>query len=243
MIARYRLARGRRPDRSDVVDRRSLIGGLAVSILAAPMARAAARPPAKADSLYPYLKMYLEAPPAQRDRFVLAYYVLRDRKPAPDVKAFLVGANGARRPIAIAGDGRIQTLPSLGELNSNIQVVVDAVPADKIMPNLEILATIPSATRMDTHALALSMQQANAAIAAHAGVLAFAAPKLTCAYMVGAHSGQAVLANGTSVGLPLRTGQYFAGVPYYDSAAMPDARAVVLDRAPLRVLLGGKPRN
>jgi len=89
----------------------------------------------------------------------------------------------------------------------------------------------------------LSMQQANAAIAAHAGVLAFAAPKLTCAYMVGAHSGQAVLANGKSVGLPLRTGQYFAGVPYFDSAAMPDARAVVLDRAPMRVLLGGKPRN
>jgi len=56
-------------------------------------------------------------------------------------------------------------------------------------------------------------------------------------------SGQAVLANGKSVALPLRTGQYFAGVPYFDSAAMPDARAVVLDRAPLRVLLGGKPRN
>lgn len=225
------------------MDRRSLIGGIAISILAAPMARAAARPPAKADTLYPYLKMYLEAPPGQRDRFVLAYYVMRDRKPAPDVKAFLVGANGARRPIAITGDGRIQTLPSLGELNSNIQVVVDAAPSDKITPNLEILATVAPAQRLDTHALEMAMQQANAAIAAHAGVLAFAAPKLTCAYMVGAHSGQAVLANGKSVALPLRTGQYFAGVPYFDSAAMPDARAVVLDRAPLRVLLGGKPRN
>ena len=76
-----------------------------------------------------------------------------------------------------------------------------------------------------------------------AGVLAFAAPKLTCAYMIGAHAGQAVLANGHGVALPLRTGQYFAGVPYFDSAAMPDARAVVLDRAPLRILLGGRPRN
>ena len=211
--------------------------------MAAPMARAAARPSAKADTLYPYLKMYLEAPPGQRDRFVLAYYVMRDRKPAPDVKAALIGANGARRPIAIAGDGRIQTLPSLAELHANIQVELDMPPSDKVGTNLEILATVPPAPRMDTRALELSMQQANAAIAAHAGVLAFAAPKLTCAYMVGAHSGQAVLANGRSTALPLRTGQYFAGVPYFDSAAMPDARAVVLDRAPLRVLLGGKPRN
>jgi hypothetical protein len=87
------------------------------------------------------------------------------------------------------------------------------------------------------------MRQANAAIAAHAGVLAFAAPKLTCAYMIGAHSGQAVLANGRTVALPLRTGPYFAGTPYFDSVAMPDAGAVVLDKAPLRVLLGGRPRN
>jgi hypothetical protein len=207
------------------------------------MARAAARPPAKADTLYPYLKMYLEAPPEQRSRFVLAYYVMRDRKPAPDVKAFLVGADGRRRPIALGGDGRVETLPSLGELNANIQVEVDAPPSDKVGSALEILATLPVAQRLDTHALELAMQQANAAIAAHAGVLAFAAPKLTCAFMVGAHSGQAVLANGKSVGLPLRTGPYFSGVPYFDSVAMPDARAVVLDKAPLRVLLGGKPRN
>jgi hypothetical protein len=243
MIARYRLARGRRPDRSDVVDRRSLIGGLAVSILAAPMARAAARPPVKADSLYPYLKMYLEAPPGQRDRFVLAYYVMRDRKPAPDVKAFLVAANGARRPIAIAGDGRVQTLPTLAELHSNIQVEIDAPASEKIAPNLEILASLAPAAHMDAHLLVQAMQQATAAVAAHAGVLSFAAPKLTCAYMLGAHSGQAILANGRGVALPLRTGQSFSGVPYLDSLAMPDARAVALDRAPMRVVLGGHPRN
>lgn len=224
------------------MDRRSLIGGIAISLLASTVARAAGQT-AKADSLYPYLKMYLEAAPGQRDHFVLAYYVMRDRKPAPDVKAFLVGANGARRPIAIAGDGRIQTLPSLAELNANIQVEVDAPPSDKIGAMPQILATVPTAQRLDTHALVLAMQQANAAIAAHAGVLAFAAPKLTCAYMIGSHSGQAVLANGKSVALPLRTGQMFTGVPYFDSAAMPDARTVVLDKAPLRVVLGGKPRN
>jgi hypothetical protein len=225
------------------LDRRSLIGGIAVSILAAPMAQAAARPPAKADTLYPYLKMYLEAPPDQRGRFVLAYYVTRERRPAPDVKAFLVGADGRRRPIAIGADGRIETLPSLAELHADIQIEVDAPTSDKVGTSLEILATVPAAQRLDTHALELAMQQANAAIAAHAGVLAFAAPKLTCAYMIGAHAGQAVLANGHGVALPLRTGQYFAGVPYFDSAAMPDARAVVLDRAPLRILLGGRPRN
>jgi hypothetical protein len=225
------------------LDRRSLIGGIVVSMLASTAARAAARPPAKADTLYPYLKMYLEAPPEQRTHFVLAYYVVRDRKPAPDVKAFLVGADGRRRPITIGGDGRVETLPSLADLHANIQVEVDAPPSDKVGTSLEILVTAPPAARMDTHPLALAMQQANAAIAAHAGVLAFAAPKLTCAYMIGAHSGQAVLANGRTVALPLRTGPYFAGAPYFDSVAMPDARAVVLDKAPLRVLLGGRPRN
>jgi len=166
---------------------------------------------------------------------------MRGHKPAPDAKAFLVGANGARRPIAIGGDGRVQTLPSLAELHSNIQVEFDSAPGDKITPSLEILATAAPAARMDAHALVLAMDQANAAIAAHAGVLAFAAPKLTCAYMLGAHSGQAVLANGKSLPLPLRTGQMFVGVPYFDSLAMPDARAVVLDRAPMRVVLAGKP--
>jgi hypothetical protein len=224
------------------MNRRHLIGGVVVSILTSGVARAAPAT-AKADALYPYLKMYLEAPPEQRTHFVLAYYAMRGHKPAPDAKAFRVGANGARRPIAIAGDGRVQTLPSLAELHANIQVEFDAAPGDKITPSLEILATAAPAARMDTHALVQAMDQANAAIAAHAGVLAFAAPKLTCAYMIGAHSGQAVLANGRSVPLPLRTGQYFAGTPYFDSLATPDARAVVLDRAPLRVLLGGKPKT
>jgi hypothetical protein len=117
------------------VNRRSLIGGVAVSILAAGVAQATPTT-VKADGLYPYLKMYLETAPAQRDRFLLAYYAMRGHKPAPDVKAFLVGANGARRPIAIAGDGRVQTLPSLAELNGNIQVEFDAAPGDKISPNL-----------------------------------------------------------------------------------------------------------
>ena len=225
------------------MNRRSLIGGIAVSILAAPAARPAARPLAKVDALYPYLKIYLEATPEQRSRFTLAYFVMRDRKPAPDVKAFLIGADGRRRPIAIAGDGRVETLPTLSDLHANIQVEVDAAPSDKINPNVEILANVAPAARLDTHPLVQAMGQANAAIAAHAGILSFAAPKLTCAYMIGAHSGQAVLANGRSVPLPLRTGRFFAGTPYFDSAAMPDARAVVLDKAPLRVLLGGHPRN
>jgi hypothetical protein len=225
------------------LDRRSLIGGIAVSILAAPLARAASRPPAKVDTLYPYLKIFLEASPEQRSRFTLAYYVMRERRPAPDVKAFLLGADGHRRPITLGADGRIEVLPTLAELHAGIQVEVDAPASDKIGVNLEILANVAPAARTDTRPLVQAMQQANAAIAAHAGVLSFAAPKLTCAYMIGAHSGQAVLANGRTVALPLRTGQYFAGTPYFDSVAAPDARAVVLDKAPLRVLLGGHPRN
>jgi hypothetical protein len=222
------------------LDRRSLIGGIAVSILAAPMARAAAQPPAKADTLYPFLKMYLQTAPDQRNRFLLAYFTTRDHKPAPDVKAFLVGPGG-RRPIAIGGDARVLTLPTLADLNAGVQVEIDAT--GKIAAQVEILATMPLAARLDTHQLVLAMEQANAAIAAHAGIMSFAAPKLTCAYMFGAHSGQAVAANGHGVALPVRTGPNFPSTPYFDSAAMTDARTVVLDRAPSRIVLGGKPRN
>ncbi|HEX4198532.1 MAG TPA: hypothetical protein VHZ26_13930 [Caulobacteraceae bacterium] len=223
------------------MDRRRLIGGIALSILAAPAANAA-QPLTKADALYPFLKMYLQTPPEQRNRFLLAYYVMRDRKPAPDVKAFLVGPGG-RRPIAIAGDARILTLPSLADLNAGVQVEIDAAPGDKIAGGPEVLATMPMAARLDTHQLALAMEQANAAIAAHAGILSFAAPKLTCAYLFGAHSGQAVAANGHGVELPVRNGPFFPSTPYFDSAAMPDARTVVLDKPPSRIVLGGKPRN
>jgi hypothetical protein len=52
-----------------------------------------------------------------------------------------------------------------------------------------------------------------------------------------------MLANGKSVPLPTRTGQMLVGVPYFDSQALPDARTIVLDRAPMRVILGGKPRT
>lgn len=223
------------------MDRRRLIGGIAISILAAPMARAA-QPPAKADKLYPFLKAYLETPPQQRNRFLLAYYSMRDRKPAPDVKAFLVGPGG-RRPIAIAGDGHIQTLPSLADLNAGIQVEIEAAPSDKVGSAVEVLATMPTAAQLDTHQLILAMEQANAAIAAHAGIMSFAVPKLTCAYLFGAHSGQAQLANGHAIALPLRTGPYFSGTPYFDSVLMPDARGLVLDKAPSRIILGAKPKN
>jgi hypothetical protein len=102
---------------------------------------------------------------------------------------------------------------------------------------------MPAAARLDTHQLVLAMEQANAAIAARAGIMSFAVPKLTCAYMLGAHSGQAELANGRNIALPLRTGPYFTGTPYFDSTAITDARTVVLDKAPSRIILGGKPRN
>ncbi|HZC16179.1 MAG TPA: hypothetical protein VE309_05415, partial [Caulobacteraceae bacterium] len=147
------------------MDRRSLIGGIAVSILAAPITHAAPQPPVKADALYPFLKMYLDTPQQQRNRFMLAHYVMRDRKPAPDVKAFLVGPGG-RRPIAIADDGRIQTVPSLADLDAGVQVEIDAPPSDKIVATPELLATMATATRLDAHQLVLAMQQASAAIAA-----------------------------------------------------------------------------
>ena len=74
------------------------------------------------------------------------------------------------------------------------------------------------------------------------GVLAFAAPKLTCAYMIGAHSGQAVLANGKSRRPAATTGPMFVGVPYLTRrhARRPHGGA---GQGSIAGVLGGKPRN
>lgn len=224
--------------------RRDLLSGLAaIGALAAPgWARAAARPPVKLSSFFPYLDLYLNLPPAQRSHFSLAYYAFRDQRPAADLKAVLIGPNGARRPIAIQPDGRVGLMPTLAELHGPEQVEVDSPGAEKIGVRLEIQARVAPGPNLDVRDLELALAQANAAIASKAGLLRFAVPKLTCAYLIDAGSGRAVLDDGRAVPLPVVTTRPFAGTPYFDATAAPEARTIALARPPSRAVLGGRPR-
>jgi hypothetical protein len=225
------------------VDRRTVLSGVAATLaLAGGGAAQAAVQQAKLSAFYPYLELYLSLPPAQRSLFGMAYYVFRDRKPAPDVKAFIVSPNGAKRPIPLDREARVLYLPSLAELRGPDQGMVDAPPGQKVGLALEIEARVPLSPAVDPRVLTAALAQANAAIQSHAGLLAFAVPKLTCAYLVNAGTGRAQLADGHSIGLPVSPKGFFAGQSYFDTEALGSAKALALTRAPSRILLGGHPR-
>ena len=224
------------------MNRRNLIQGLtAVGVLAAP-GLALANETGKLSKFFAYLDLYLELPPSQRNRFALSYYAYRNMHPAPDLKAFVIQPNGARTPLAMDRAGRILDLPSLADLQGPATVEVESNPGDKVGLRLEVEARMPMSSNFDAHGLELALGQAQAAISKQAGLLSFAVPKITCAYFNDAGSGHAVLANGRSVALPVANGRFLAGMSYFDSVAMPDARTLSLARTPSRILLGGQPR-
>ena len=227
----------------DVVNRRTILSGAAatLALAAAGVARAAGQQ-AKLSAFFPYLDLYLGLPAAQRSLFGMAYYVFRDRKPAPDLKAYIVAPNGSRRPIAIDREGRVLTLPSLSELKGPEQGLLDAPAGQKVGLALEIEARVPLSPSIDAHLLQASLGQANAAIQSHAGLLAFAVPKLTCGYLLNSGGGHAVLADGHSIGLPASAKGFFIGQPYFDAEAMGSAKTLALARAPSRIPLGAHPR-
>jgi hypothetical protein len=212
------------------------------ALAASSVARADTRPRVKLAKFFPYLDLYLALPPAQRSLFALAYFVYRDRRPAPDVKAYVIEPNGQRRPIGLDRSGRIVALPSLGELHGPGEVEIDAPASEKIGVGLQIEARFAPATSLDVHQLQVALAQANTAIAKNAGLLSFAVPKLTCVYLLDAGSGRAVLADGRTVGLPVDTGRPYPGAPYLDTAAVSNARTITLARLPSHIMLAGGPR-
>ncbi len=211
------------------MDRRLLL--FALTALAAPTAALAAqKDPVKLAKAFAYLDIYLKMPPAQRSHFTLVYYMMRDGKPAPDMRAWI--QDGATRtPLAFDHDGRVLRLPTLAQLGgAMVQFDVPAEAALKLRPELHAVAA-PS-TQIDAHDLQISINQAGEAVKKIAGPMSFAAPKITAAQFPGAGSGQAVLAAGRA--LPLTPGKYG---PLYDPAKEPGAKTITLAKAPSRILL------
>jgi hypothetical protein len=214
--------------------------------LAAAAAVAAAPLPALAEvktyplaKAFPYLAGYLSLPASERNRFLLVYRAYRNRRPVSDVRATIVGAGGARAPLALDGHGIVERLPTLAELKSDAKIEVED-PQAVLGP--ELRAAVPLTTRIDVGELAAALAQANAAIAKLAGALSFAAPKLGVAYFPDAGEGRAMTGDGLARPLPVFAAP-IGEVPYFELASLAGARLVLLDKAPSRVLLGGRPRT
>ena len=216
--------------------RRTVLGALALlptlSIATAAFAEAKA---VKLAKLYPYLDLYLGLPPAQRSRFVMAYYLKQDGARPTGVTLAVLGSSGARTPVGIGGDGRILFTPSLSQLKSEAQIELSAPKGAKISLNMELQATTPPRQSMETIELVAAIQQCDAAIRSKAGVLGFAAPKVKRVVFRGAGSGQALNASGVGRPLPMQMGH-----PAFDPEQMPGVTALKFARSPAALLLADR---
>ena len=216
--------------------RRALLAGL---VLAPPLAFAPAAwaetKSVKLEKLYPYLDLYLGLPPAQRSRFVMAYYLKQDGGRPTGLSLSVLGPSGSRTAVGIGSDGRILFTPSLSQLKSDAQVELSAPKGAKISLNMELQATAAPRQSMEAADLVAAIQQCESAIRSKAGVLGFAAPRVKRVVFRGAGSGQALTSGGVSRPLPLQMGH-----PAFDPEQMPGVSALKFARSPAALLLAGR---
>jgi hypothetical protein len=212
------------------------LAGLAGLALAPATGRAAARRIPLAD-VFPMLDQYLALPPAARDRFSIAYLAFRDKKPAPDARAAVIGADAARRPLVADAAGALGPLPTLAELKGKTWFEFDGAP---FQFSLELRAALAPSSRIAVADLTAALTQVNAAIARFADGETVA--RLTAIYFPDAGDGAAALASGATQPLQVFTFQTLGRTAYFEPGKAPTATAVTLARAPSRIILAGRPK-
>jgi hypothetical protein len=219
-----------------ILNRRGMILS-AAALAAAPGAALAAdkKAPPPARKVFPYYDLYLGIPPAERTRFVMAYYLKVNGKPAGGQALYLVTPGGGRTLLTQAADGRFTRLPTLAELKDGVLDADKKAASDKFSISMEMQPVVRLGETMATPDLVAALEQCNAAIRKKAGVIGFAAPKMEQVIFVGAGTGQAVLDGGRTAPLPA-----FKAMPFYRPADLPGAQALKFARVPARAILAGK---
>ena len=202
---------------------RSLVTALALALAAATPALAAEKV-VEIGKAFPFLKGYLELPPAERSHFTMAYYLKVGSTP---LTAPVWVVEGDRRtPMALGAAGKVQHLPSLAQL-ADAKLVIAVDPATKINATIGVEPLTPPAADLDAHELAAAIAQAAVGEKKAAGIMAMAMPKLSNVGFVGVPSGEVEFADGRRAPLPT-----IKGLLTYDPAAQPNARRIRLPRIP-----------
>ena len=230
---------------SSLLHRRALTAGIAAALAApalaaAPSAFAGVTRIGLADAFL-LLDAYLALKPAQRDRFLLAYRVVRGGKPDPGAKARIVHRDHTMTPLVLDADGWVTELPSLDQLKHRESFEVDAPTPDMVM---ELRATLAPADRVSVAELTQTLAQVNAAMVIFAGGDPSAVGQsLDCVYFPDAGAGRAILADGSERPLRVFDFKLIGPTPYFEPRALPQATAVALAKAPSRIVMAARPRR
>jgi hypothetical protein len=212
---------------------RRLFLTLALAAAAFPAAAAPDSKTVAADKAFPYLEGYLKLPPAERSRFTVAYFITNQAgKPASGLKAWIV-QGGQKTPAPIGADGRVQRLPTLREIEGKAQITFEASSQQKFGMQLAVEPLVRNGTEIDAPALAAAIAQSDAAAHKLAGVLGFAAPKMSRVYFKGVQGGEAVLADGRVMKLGA-----LKGLPFYDPTIQRGAKIIRFANAPTLIEIG-----
>jgi hypothetical protein len=213
-----------------------LAAGLAAACVAmAPAARAQEAKTVEAAKIFPYLDKFLGVPAQERTRFKLSYGLRRDGKMAPDIKATLIEAGGARTPLPIGPDGFFERTPTLAQLAGKAAVSFDVPAGVKLGMMMRFDPLLKPAGEYAANDLTATVDEANRAIAKAAGPMAMLAPKMAGIRFLGASTGRVVFADGREQPLPVEKTN-----PVFRPDDAQGAVRVRLDRPPTKVGFAGK---
>jgi len=216
-----------------MIARRAVLLGFSAAATVAVLASgpaAAAGKSVDAKKVFPYLDAYLKLPAAERSRFRLTYLFTRDGKPLAAPVWLIDGA--AKTPIPLRGDGAAARLPTLAQLDG-AKVQIDVEEGVKLGVHMIMEPTLAPAADLDARELAAAYAQCTVGIKKSLGILAMAMPKLSGVVFVGVPSGEAELADGRRVPLPV-----VKGAVTFMPSALPGARVLHFPKAPSRVEIG-----
>jgi|GEM_PF-499349 len=199
---------------------------------AAPAAQAAGNKVGPIARAFPYLDRFYRIPAAERTLFRLAYRVTVNDRPFAG-RMWLLDPANRRTPVPLGPRGEIERLPTSEMLGARgWRVEMEAPAATEFGVGMELQPTLRPAAEMSAPVLAQTVAQANGAIRRAAGVARFAAPTMGRILFAGGRGGEAVLADGRAVPLPV-----MGGGSSFTPADHPAARTIRFAEAPTRLLI------